>query len=73
MIWAHSALRRKRITWKCDRLVIGTGTGALPVMDEVREEAQRRRVELRIVPIVQAIELLKVSRADTIAILHMTC
>jgi len=27
------------IPWKCQRLVIGTGTGALPVMDEVKREA----------------------------------
>ena len=26
------------IPWRCRRLVIGTGTGALPVMDEVKRE-----------------------------------
>src|SRR5689334_4557202 len=25
----------EEIPWKCERLVVGTGTGALPVMDEV--------------------------------------
>jgi len=30
--------------------VIGTGTGALPVMDEVKREAQRRKIELLILP-----------------------
>ena len=29
------------IPWKCRRLVIGTGTGALPVMKEVKREAAR--------------------------------
>src|SRR5208337_4459838 len=34
------------IPWKCRRLVVGTGTGALPVMEEVKSEAQRRKIEL---------------------------
>ena len=33
----------EEIPWKCKRLVIGTGTGALPVMDEVKREARRRK------------------------------
>src|SRR5215470_10695382 len=70
--FGHTPLSAKeRIPWKCHRLVIGTGTGALPVMDEVKREAQRRGVELRILPTAQAIELLKSSRADTNAILHV--
>jgi len=32
------------IPWKCERLVVGTGTGALPVMDEVKREARRRKI-----------------------------
>jgi hypothetical protein len=52
--------------------VIGTGTGALPVMDEVKQEARRRNVELRILPTAEAIELLKAARPDTNAILHVT-
>ncbi len=63
----------ERIPWKCQRLVIGTGTGALPVMDEVKEQARRRRVELRILPTLQAIELLKAAPRATNAILHVTC
>jgi hypothetical protein len=54
-------------------LVIGTGTGALPVMDQVKREAQRRKVELVIVPTARAIELLKGQSLDTNAILHVTC
>lgn len=62
------------IPWKCRRLVVGTGTGALPVMKEVRAEAKRRKVELLIMPTSEAIELLKAAKtAKTNAILHVTC
>jgi hypothetical protein len=72
--FGHTPLSpEERIPWKCRRLVIGTGTGALPVMDEVKQEARRRNVELRIVPTAQAIELLKAAGPDTNAILHVTC
>ncbi|HTF62343.1 MAG TPA: hypothetical protein VK638_06475 [Edaphobacter sp.] len=41
----------ENIPWKCQRLVIGTGTyGRLPVMKEVKLEAEHRHVELVIVP-----------------------
>jgi hypothetical protein len=63
----------ERIPWHCRRLVIGTGTGALPVMDEVQREAERRKIELVVVPTARAIELLKQQSADTNAILHVTC
>jgi len=55
------------------RLVIGTGTGALPVMDEVKREAKRRGIELLILPTSSAIELLNHNPALTNAILHVTC
>jgi hypothetical protein len=72
--FGHTPLSiEERIPWKCRSLVIGTGTGALPVMDEVKKEAQRRKIELRILPTAQAIELLKVARQKTNAILHVTC
>ena len=61
------------IPWKCRQLVIGTGTGALPVMDEVKREAERRNVELVIEPTAQAIARLKREPADANAILHVTC
>jgi hypothetical protein len=63
----------EKIPWQCRRLVIGTGTGALPVMEQVQREAQRRKIELVIVPTVRAIELLEQESADTNAILHVTC
>jgi hypothetical protein len=72
--FGHTPLSaEERIPWKCRRLVIGTGTGALPVMDEVKQEARRRNVELRILATAQAIELLMAAGADTNAILHVTC
>jgi hypothetical protein len=61
------------IPWRCRRLVIGTGTGALPVMGQVREEARRRHIELVIEPTARAIEVLEQQPADTNAILHVTC
>jgi hypothetical protein len=61
------------IPWACRRLVIGTGTGALPVMEQVQREARRREIELVIVPTARAIELLEQESPDTNAILHVTC
>ena len=63
----------EKIPWKCQRIVIGTGTGALPVMEGVNREAKRRNVKLLIVPTVRAIELLEQDDTDTNAILHVTC
>ena len=72
--FCHTPLSaEEEIPWKCSRLVVGTGFGALPVMDEVKREARRRKVELVIVPTGEAIELLSRAPADTNAILHVTC
>jgi len=61
------------IPWKCRRLVIGTGTGRLPVMDEVKQKAKRRHIKLLILPTVEAITELR-ERPDKVnAILHVTC
>jgi hypothetical protein len=55
-------------------LGVGTGAaGALPVTDEVAQEAERRNVELISVPTAQAIEALRSRARDTNAILHVTC
>ena len=59
--------------WKCRRLVIGTGTGALPVMKEVKQEAKRRKIKLVVLPTTKAIEVLKKEPDETNAILHVTC
>ena len=72
--FGHTPLSLKEdIPWKCSRLVIGTGTGALPVMEEVKAEAQRRKIELLILPTAEAIEVLKQKAEGTNAILHVTC
>ncbi len=72
--FGHTPLSlEEEIPWKCHRLVVGTGTGALPVMDEVRREAERRKVELIILPTEEALELLKRSAKSTNAVLHVTC
>jgi hypothetical protein len=72
--FGHTPLSlEEKIPWKCRRLVIGTGGGALPVMKEVKQEAKRRGVELAIMPTAEAIELLEREPADTNAILHVTC
>ena len=72
--FGHTPLSiKEKIPWKCHRLVIGTGTGALPVMEEVKKEARRREIELFIVPTTRAIDLLKRQPAGTNAILHVTC
>jgi hypothetical protein len=61
------------IPWKCRRLAIGTGNGALPVMKEVKLEAERRKIELVFLPTVDAIEELKQHPTDANPILHVTC
>jgi len=62
------------IPWNCTRLVVGTGAnGALPVMEDVAEEAKRRGVELVLLPTSQALDELVGARKDTNAILHVTC
>ena len=60
--------------WKCSQLVIGTGAyGKLPVMQEVRSKAERKKIKLLILPTVEAIEVLNRNPNDTNAILHVTC
>jgi len=72
--FGHTPLSvEEAIPWTCRRLVIGTGTGDLPVMNAVREEAKRRSVELLILPTLEAIEELKRHPNGTNAILHVTC
>lgn len=61
------------IPWKCRRLVIGTGTGALPVMEEVKHEAKRRHIDLVILPTTEAIAELTEHPDQANAILHVTC
>jgi len=72
--FGHTPLSiEEKIPWKCCRLVVGTGRGALPVMDDVKKEALRRKIELLILSTSEAIEVLKKNPEDTNAILHVTC
>jgi len=73
--YGHTPLTGKEdIPWRCDRLVVGTGAdGGLPVTDEVRKEAHRRKVELLSLPTKDAIAILNRAGKDTNAILHVTC
>ena len=73
--FGHTPLStEEKIPWKCHRLVIGTGAHAsLPVMDEVRHEAKRRKVEIVILPTREAMQVLNKDSEDTNAILHVTC
>ena len=62
------------IPWRCRRLVIGTGAdGALPVMQQVRDEARRRKIDLVVLPTADAIAALTKATPNTNAILHLTC
>ena len=73
--YGHTPLSAaEEIPWRCRRLVIGTGAdGALPVLQEVRDEARRRKVNLVVLPTAEAIGVLTGAAAHTNAILHLTC
>jgi hypothetical protein len=62
------------IPWKWRRLVVGTGAdGGLPVMKDVKREAEERRIKLLALPFAQTIEMLNEDFDDTNAVLHVTC
>jgi hypothetical protein len=73
--FGHTPLSiEENIPWKCSQLVIGTGAyGKLPVMQEVRSNAERKKIKLLILPTLEAIEVLNRNPNDTNAILHVTC
>src|SRR5215510_16413870 len=49
--FGHTPLSvEEKIPWNCEQLVIGTGMDALPVLNEVKQEARRRGVELVVLP-----------------------
>jgi hypothetical protein len=64
---------KEKIPWQCRRLIIGTGTGVLPVMDDVKREARRRKITLLVLPTTEAIKALKKHPEKANAILHVTC
>ena len=73
--FGHTPLSvEEKIPWKCRQLVIGTGAyGKLPVMQEVRRDAERLKIKLLALPTIEAIEVLEQEPKDTNAILQVTC
>jgi hypothetical protein len=72
--FGHTPLSiEEEIPWKCRRLVVGTGTGALPIMKDVKRAAARRKIELLVLPTTKAIAALKKNPKEANAILHVTC
>jgi len=63
----------EKIPWKVQSTAHWHGNGALPVMDEVKREAEHQRIELLIMRQAQPSEKLEHSPTDTNAILHVTC
>ena len=62
----------EKLPWNCKRLVVGTGKyGSLPVMDEVKREARRRKIDLIIGPTDEAIKAFARNPKDTNALLHV--
>src|SRR5207253_3301984 len=72
-IWAHTSVRRRRDPVEMpaarDR---NWAYGRLPVMEEVKREAERRKIALLIAPTSKAIQLIEKDPAAN-AILHVTC
>ncbi len=73
--FGHTPLSvEEKIPWKCRQLVVGTGAyGGLPVMEEIKQEAQRRKIELLVLPTTEAIKTLQQGAKDANAVLHVTC
>ena len=73
--FGHTPLSaEEHLPWKCTRLVVGTGAyGRLPVMEQVRREAEERGVKLIVLPTAEAIKVLHKDPHMTNAVLHVTC
>ena len=74
--YGHTPLSAaEAIPWECARLIVGSGVeGALPVLDDVRAQAEDKGIELIIAPTREACRLLSEADLDTTnAILHVTC
>jgi hypothetical protein len=73
--FGHTPLSLKEnIPWQCSRSIIGTGAfGRLPVMDDVKREADKRGVKLIVLPTAEATEVLQQHPRATNAVLHVTC
>ncbi len=73
--YGHTPLSlAENIPWDCKTLIIGTGeSGALPVLDEVMMEAEKRGVTLVIMKTEEACKELGRAGSKTNAVLHLTC
>ena len=73
--WRRVRHAAEEIPWGGPRVIIGTGAhGALPIMAEVVEEAERRHVDLVAVPTEQACRLISdLTPREVRAVLHVTC
>jgi len=64
----------EEIPWDCEELVVGTGfQSRLPVMNEVKEEAAKRKVRLILLPTPKAVDYFKTHQKGRNAIFHLTC
>jgi hypothetical protein len=62
----------ENIPWKCTNLIIGTGhSSRLPVMDEVKETARQKGVNMMLMSTPEAVR--HINDRDTNFILHLTC
>jgi len=74
--YGHTPLSAdEALPWGGAQLIIGTGTyGDLPITPTVREEADRRGVELVVLPTEEACGLIRArKRGKVYAVLHVTC
>ena len=74
--YGHTPLSAEEaVPWGGKQLIVGTGTyGSLPIMPAVREEAERRGVEIVGLATEEACELIRERKAKEVyAILHVTC
>ena len=62
-----------KFTSACLQHAASCAYGNLPVMDEVKQEAARRHVELILLPTAKGIKELKKASRHTNAVLHITC
>jgi len=72
-MYGHTPLSAdENIPWDCRRLVVGAGhSSEMPVMDEVREMAKRKNVELLVLDTPEALK--HINDPHTNLIVHLTC
>ena len=64
----------ENIPWNCAELVIGTGFySRLPVTDDMKAEAKKRGIKLKIMKTAEACDYLASVGTGTNAVLHITC